>query len=257
MKPHEDKEFYVGYTEKAPPGIAKYVRLHVILMLLAVAATSLVLVMSQRPPDPGVFEFGTYRNFEGWIVEEPFPMLRMERPGRAYQSPTHSLYTLVVFGKFSANNAVKGLNGKKVRLKGSMIYRDDQIMLEVSDDPIEVLEDPGFPKDDLFGRDLGKITLAGEIVDSKCFLGVMKPGNLKVHKACAVRCISGGIPPALVVKDKEGNARYFILVSPEGRAMNKEVLDMVAEPVRVTGKAVGYDNLTLLYTDPRDIVITR
>ena len=30
--------------------------------------------------------------------------------------------------------------------------------------------------------DFGEVTLAGEIVDSKCYLGVMNPGNGKVHR---------------------------------------------------------------------------
>ena len=43
--------------------------------------------------------------------------------------------------------------------------------------------------------DLDTFTLIGEIVDSKRYLGVMNPGNGKVHRDCAVRCLSGGIPP--------------------------------------------------------------
>jgi len=42
---------------------------------------------------------------------------------------------------------------------------------------------------------LGTQTLVGEIVDSKCFLGVMNPGQLTTHRACAIRCISGGVRP--------------------------------------------------------------
>ena len=47
---------------------------------------------------------------------------------------------------------------------------------------------------------LGKQTFVGEIVDSKCFLGVMNPGRLTPHRACAIRCISGGVPPVLLVR---------------------------------------------------------
>lgn len=52
--------------------------------------------------------------------------------------------------------------------------------------------------------ELGETTLKGEIVDSKCYLGVMNPGNLKAHRACAINCIQGGVPPVLLVRDGGG-----------------------------------------------------
>ena len=75
---------------------------------------------------------------------------------------------------------------------------------------------------------LGERTLVGEIVDSKCYLGVMNPGSLTPHRACAIRCISGGIPPVLLVHQTNGTALYFLLTSRHGRPVNKEVLDIVA-----------------------------
>jgi hypothetical protein len=36
--------------------------------------------------------------------------------------------------------------------------------------------------------DRGPVELTGEIVDSKCFLGVMVPGSGKTHKECASLC---------------------------------------------------------------------
>ena len=64
-------------------------------------------------------------------------------------------------------------------------------MLEMTEGSLQVIGDGagGNPS----YQPLGAVTLTGEIVDSKCFLGVMNPGNLKPHKACAIRCISGGI----------------------------------------------------------------
>src|SRR6266513_1903853 len=82
---------------------------------------------------------------------------------------------------------------------------------------------------------LGQQTLVGEIVDSKCYLGVMNPGQLTTHRACAIRCISGGIPPVLLVRQKDGPAIYLLLVSADGKPVNRQVLNMVAEPVEITG----------------------
>ena len=100
------------------------------------------------------------------------------------------------------------------------------------------------------GESLGTRTYRGEIVDSKCFFGVMKPGNLKPHRACATRCISGGVPPVLLVRDAEGNAEHLLLVGADGGPVNDDVLDMIAEPVEVTGELLRYDDLLVLRADP-------
>ena len=36
---------------------------------------------------------------------------------------------------------------------------------------------------------LGPVELTGEIADSKCWLGVMNPGEGTVHRDCARRCL--------------------------------------------------------------------
>jgi hypothetical protein len=97
---------------------------------------------------------------------------------------------------------------------------------------------------------LGEQTLVGEIVDSKCYLGVMNPGALTPHRACAIRCISGGIPPVLLVRQKDGPVLYFLLVARDGRPVNKHVLDIVAEPVQITGQVERQGELLILRADP-------
>ena len=84
--------------------------------------------------------------------------------------------------------------------------------------------------------DLGEVRLQGEIVDSKCYLGVMNPGSGKVHRDCAARCISGGIPAALLVRDAAGRATTVLLANDEGTPMGRSILDYVAEPVVVSGR---------------------
>jgi hypothetical protein len=87
-------------------------------------------------------------------------------------------------------------------------------------------------------------------VDSKCFLGVMNPGQLTPHRACAIRCISGGVPPVLLVRQKAGPATYLLLVSDDGKPVNKQVLELVAEPVEITGEVERQGELLILKADP-------
>jgi hypothetical protein len=62
-------------------------------------------------------------------------------------------------------------------------------------------------------KDLGLIKINGEIIDPKCYFGVMKPGKGKPQCDCAIRCILGGITPMLVVKNEQGDANYYLLAS--------------------------------------------
>src|SRR5262249_13052771 len=84
---------------------------------------------------------------------------------------------------------------------------------------------------------------------ASAIFGVMNPGLLTPHRGCAIRCISGGIPPVLLVRKKDGTPLYFLLVSRECKPVNKEVLDMVAEPVQVTGEVVRQGDLLILRAD--------
>jgi len=97
---------------------------------------------------------------------------------------------------------------------------------------------------------LGTVRLRGEIVDSKCYLGVMNPGNGKVHRDCAVRCISGGAPPVFVARDASGETQVLLLVGSDGRALNREVLSFVAEPVEISGEVVRSGSNLILKADP-------
>ena len=97
--------------------------------------------------------------------------------------------------------------------------------------------------------ELERGTYRGEIVDSKCFLGVMKPGNLKPHRDCAVRCISGGVPPVLLVRGADGRASYLLLAGPNGEAVGGELLDHVAEPIEIAGRVLDLGGQLALYAD--------
>ena len=251
---NKQDEFYVGYYSKAPAKLSKLMR-SIVLMLIAFGLiVASLLVMSQKPFYPSLFEFGTYRHFEGTIQEKPYPMLLVKRPGEAGELPAYSRYYLVGFGKFGAEEAVKGMDNKQVKLQGSLVYRDNQTMVEIVDGTIEMTnEESILPSLAISGdgEPLGTFSLTGEIVDSKCFLGVMNPGNLKPHKACAIRCISGGVPPVFLVKDVQGFAHYYLLVSENGQMVNKAVLNMVAEPVKISGTVIKYGDLLVLKANPK------
>ena len=255
-------DFYVGYMPSSPPSIARHTRLAVAGLLLLGLTIGLGLTLGQSTFDYGIFEFGDARSFHGIALERPTPMLAV--PDGAGGWETHYL---VALGKFGAQAAIDGLDGRPVRLQGTRVYNHQRRMIELTDDPVEVLgvsemgalqESDASTATALTGwsglpqQALGVMTLRGEIVDSKCHLGVMKPGRAKPHKACAIRCISGGIPPVLRVQHPDGRLSYLLLASAGDSPVHKDVLPYVAEPVEVTGQAVRQGDQIVLRVDPSD-----
>lgn len=244
-----DDSFFVGYRREAPASVAAFLRPRMALLLVVCVAVAAMLVTAQHPFARAVFEFGEERAFAGRLTVEPYPVLEVPRPGGA----AVSRYLLVAPFKFGLGPEARALTGRDVTLRGSLVYRDGRTMIEVADGSLAAgVGGGGAPPAEPDGVpvSLGVRTLVGEIVDSKCFLGVMKPGNLKPHRACAVRCISGGIPPVFVVTDAAGRATYHLLTGADGRAVNREVLDRVAEPLEITGEVLRLGDLLLLRSDP-------
>ena len=77
--------------------------------------------------------------------------------------------------------------------------------------------------------------MIGEVVDSKCFMGVMVPGDGKTHADCAALCLRGGIPPALHVRDRGAQPVLILLAGSQSEAMGPRLSEFAGEAVEVTG----------------------
>ena len=239
-------DFYVGYLPKAPIALARFVRKVIVVLGLLAMTAALVLVVGQMPFASSAFEYGKLTSVEGIVVTRPFPTLLVARPGQVGQQGKYSRYLLVAPGKHGADDLVAGFDGKQVRLQGQLIYREGRTMLEIVPSSIVVIDIQPTIQETI--RDLGTVTLTGEIVDSKCYLGVMNPGQGKVHRDCAARCLSGGIPPILVTTD---GREQFLLVGPDGRALGRDALrEFIAEPIRIQGELLESGSTQLLKVDP-------
>lgn len=240
------KDFFVGYQPLTPRLRAALIWSG-LLAVSAAAAAATLMVLSQNEFDGGSFEFGQSREFEGWVAATPVPSLRVAGPSG------YTRYLLVSQGKFGAPAEIVALDGRHVSLSGSLIHREQVRMIELEPGSWSLQERDGPPPADS-GQMMGAVELEGEIVDPKCFLGVMKPGRFKTHRGCAVRCISGGIPPALYAEGPHGASSLYFLVSEGGQPIGEAILDRVAEPVRLRGRLEERDGLLFVTVDPRDIL---
>src|SRR5258705_6899834 len=245
------QEFYIGWMAKAPKSFAKHVK-RVLLILFPVALIiGYLLSTSQKKFSTANFEYGKLTELTGIYFNNPVPVLKVYDKNREPIT-----IPLVGYGKHGAETAIMeieqekktSLNGKEVTLKGTLLYGDGKTILQIDKNGKPVVNIGSASTFAVVERDLGTQTIRGEIIDPKCYFGVMKPGEGKVHRDCAIRCILGGIPPVLRVQNEKGESNYYLIVGPNGEKMNEAVQDVVAEPVSIEAKVVQQDDWIILYT---------
>src|SRR6266516_1919279 len=106
-------DFYVGYVPKAPAGLGRIAARIAAGILLADFIAGALLILGQPPFATSKFEYGTYRDYAGVIEEWPYPILVTD----------NASFLLVAPGKHGLSDTVKGMQGKHVQLKGSLIER--------------------------------------------------------------------------------------------------------------------------------------
>lgn len=249
-------DFYVGWKDRAPPGHARLARRFVLGALVVAVLLAVAIAGAQRLIGVAHFEWGHVQEFAGVLHADPYPHLVQHGGGTGTGGKGEWLAALLVAPfKFGVKRAeIERFDGQAVTLRATRIHRDGQLLLELVPGSVKFAGLPGLveaAKPAVVS--LGRHVFQGEIVDSKCWMGVMNPGVLKPHRACAVRCISGGVPPMLLVRREGRPPLNLLLVSTDGRPVNEQVLDFVAEPVEVAGDVVRQGELLTLRCDPASI----
>src|ERR1051326_3467578 len=132
-----DDEFYIGWGDKAPPAIGARVGWAAALLLLSTLLLGAGLALVQKTLGASVFEWGKDKEFTGILKPKPYPHLLVARPGANAGQAEFSSYYLVKPFKFGLDpQIVSSLDGATVSLRGALIYRDNQTMIEVVGDPI-------------------------------------------------------------------------------------------------------------------------
>lgn len=240
-QPDESKqsdEFFVGYL-KTPHGLGRFLRAGAIVLLIVGGALAAALAASQRDPGLGAWDVDHATVLEGLVQTEPCPLIRV-----AGQQGQVMTILLVSQGKLGAAERLAPFNGQLVRVRGHTLERGRVRMFELDDDAkaVEAVS-TNTAMTSMAPRTLAlpapsdrrAVTLRGEIVDPKCFAGAMKPGEGKTHKACAVLCLRGGIPPMFVAED----GRAYLLVDENGRSPTGGALEAILPKVGEFGEFHG------------------
>lgn len=242
-------ELYVGYLP-VPPRQRRFLRWSVPITLWLLCAACFFWARSQRSPGTAVWDDGQPIKLHGVIVSNPYPILFAQDSGGERQA-----ILLVEVGKHGSNRRAAGLNGRTATVSGWPLHRDGRRMLELEPIDTAIVADTQSPSRALppVMKLVGPVTLRGEIVDSKCFLGAMKPGEGKTHKECATLCIRGGIPPMFVTRDAEGLVTYYLLQDPTGGPIDPAIFPLIADPVEINADLATWGDMNVLKVHPESV----
>jgi len=250
-------DFYVGYFPAMPDSNWRVIRLFLVGGLLLTLVAAFVLVKGQKDFNTATFELGQQTVLSGILTTTPVPLLQVYQGEDLGGNPVIQSVILIGFGKHGAAATLEAaetarktpLAGKLLTVEGTLIYHDGKTLLELTNGAEAVLQvEPAQPLRRNIER-LPSYTFMGEIADPKCYFGVMKPGEGKVHRSCASLCIAGGIPPVLKTRLADGSTKYLFIKGSEGEAINEAVLPFVGQAIQLSGRVVRYDDWLVLEWD--------
>ncbi|HLP37233.1 hypothetical protein [Lacibacter sp.] len=253
-----NNEFYIGWMPAAPKGYTRQVTIAIVAVAVLVLALASLLSLQQKKFSNAVFEYGQLTEVTGIYQKFPVPSIKVY----SQQNNSSSFITmpLVGYGKHGAEGIVRSLeeeravslDQKQITLKGTLIYHDGKSFLQIDEHDKPLLSiATTTTSHQTITKELGTVELIGEVLDPKCYFGVMKPGRGKPHRDCAIRCIAGGISPVFYVRQQNAGPVYYLLLDEKGNKLNDFVKDYVADPVRLTARAVQFDDWNVLYVDTK------
>jgi len=249
-------EFYIGWLEEAP-GSLKHLRK---IFFLYVISFALVFVTTysfiENKFIESRFDYGNLTELKGRVVQYPVFGLRTTIDAKLVTVP------LVGFGKFDALPVLEqlelqagpqSLDHFEATLKGTIIQYKEKVWMELTEGEHSIVKlEPISKAVNQTVQSIGKKMISGEIVDPKYFFGVMNPAYNKIHRSCAIRCISGGVPPVLAVRKNGDFVDYYFMIDELGLPVNKEILQFVGTPVNVQGQVEQVDDWKVIKIDLQD-----
>lgn len=253
IAPKQDGDFFIGWA-KAPSVDRRFLLGAMPLTLAGTAGLGWLVASELGDPGAGRWAQGATHSVEGVLSARPYPMIRVADDAAPFGLRS---VLIVAQGKCTSGLKLAELDGRPVKASGVLIERKDRRMLEV---PLSVgrwleslpvtggaaaLASPPI-------ESLGRARLAGQIMDSKCFFGVMRPSRGKTHKACAALCIRGGIPPSFWARDGAGRESVLLMTDATGGPLGDAILPLVADPVEAEGEIVRVGDLLQFRADAAD-----
>ncbi|MEO1585001.1 MAG: hypothetical protein AAFR96_10585 [Planctomycetota bacterium] len=231
-----DDGFYVGYLPM-PKQHRAFARVAVGSVLCGAVGLGALLGWLMDDPGSGVWDTSEVAMLSGTLRLDPV----------AFVETSEGPVLLVEQGKFGARD-LSSFDGRAVVASGAMLSRGGMRMVELAATAAAVAEGPPLSTTasvPTMGETAGAITISGEIIDTKCYLGAMKPGEGVTHAACARLCIRGGIP-ASIVGTAAGRPVWAVIDAGDAEHIDDRMLRAVGSEVVLTGRLETVHGLPVL-----------
>jgi hypothetical protein len=186
---------------------------------------------------------------KGVFILDPYPTMITESPDGELVK-----YYLVNSGKHALEEHYARHVGKNIEISGLELYRDHMHkvrMFEVIEDSLTVFDYNHTMQHDtmLHSHDTEAIQVSGRIVDSKCWLGAMRPGTGYVHSGCGRLCLEGGIPPFFV----GDNNLAYLMCDQDGAILDVPIGTIIDQHITLTATLRHSLFLPQLFIAPEDL----
>jgi len=244
----ENDDFYVGYRKSLPAPLWNDLQGIISTILIACPIFMAAMAFGQAKPDRGSFEFGHLRTVEGVFYSSPVPSIYVVTPRPAEGAPPGYHFLLASEAKFGIPSAWDTFDGKRVSLTGSATYRREVLMFQIDrNSPPTLLGEPAPEELRPEAEEIESVRVQGELVDTKCYLGTMRPATGKVHRACAIRCLSGGVPPGILVRSRVGST--VVLLASNGVKPLEYDISWAGQVVEAYGTIKRRNGFTVILAD--------
>jgi len=246
---NQKDNFFVGYHTKLPLPDRRAMILTGGAGLMGAALAGAKLAVHQQSRGSGKWDQDKIVTLHGRVEQSPYPVLRTS----ALDGQMRSV-SLVCSSKCGVSAQLSYYGDQPVWVRGSVIERGRHRLLAVVSDADWVGQSQNpIPISPIKEEYLGRVALNGEILDAKCWTGAMRPASGKTHKSCASLCIRMGGTPWFLAKDKQGRRAVFVLTGPQGEPLRDEILPLLGEPIRASGRLFRRDDLVQLRVDPTSL----
>lgn len=257
MTAPRNDDFFVGWSNRLPAAMRGPMIAAAMTLIVGLAALGYGLSRAADDPDDSLLKLGprTASNqpvkpedwqgdkvFTGRLETNGYSLLHVS-PDAAY--PRGRVLLLSGFGK--RGPPVTGAEDV-VEMRGGLMRRGDIEMLVVDTPPTALSPDKAGSA--ISRQSLGRWRIAGEICDGKCYSGGMRPGSGISHRACAVLCLSGDIPPVLVTFAPVAGQSFLIMAAPDGASPYTHISNVIGIPVELEGEVERVGNVLILRIDP-------
>ncbi len=243
------KTFFIGWEDKPAAAPTSHAKSRALIFLVAgLALAGVGAAIQQGFSSPAKWDF-TETTFSGIMIAQPYPTLIAD--GEVHYLALQNKQAVAV------EDAVP-FHLKTVDIVGTMIKDPNQPVAMIAVKNADAISSNGDLATD--PRPLASapvpVTLRGEIIDSKCAFGAMNPATLKPHRACAIACLSGNIPPVLLVRHDGGNrATHYLLVDDQGQTMKEAAIKFAALPIEISGSVSSFGDWHILRATPDSIAL--